>query len=70
MIELSGFVFETLREDEESCRKKGQSVGGLCVGVRVIFGWHRTFQRNGLGQPVPVDVQPVARTRGVRASER
>ena len=57
-------------DDRPACRAKGQGVGGLCVGARVFRGRHGAARRKGLGQPVRINVQPVARTRGVRASER
>ena len=57
-------------DDRSACRTKGQGVGGLCVGARVFCGRHGAVGRKGLGQPVRVDVQPVARTRGVRVSDR
>ena len=56
--------------DQSACRAKGQGVGGLCVGVRISRGRHGAVGRNGLGQPVRIDVRPVARTCGVRVSDR
>ena len=57
-------------DDQPARRAKGQGVGGLCVGARVFCGRHGAVGRKRLGQPVRVDVQPVARTRGVRVSDR
>src|SRR5216683_6331216 len=54
--------------DRPARRAKGQGVSGLCVGARVFFGRHGTARRKRLGQPLRIDVQPMARTRGVRVS--
>ena len=56
--------------DRPARRAKGQGVGGLCVGVRVLFGRHGAVGRKRLEQPVRVDIRPMARTRGVRVSNR
>ena len=49
-------------------RAKGQSVRGVCVSARVFCGRHGAAGRTRLEQPVRVDVQLVAGTRGMRAS--
>ena len=57
-------------DDRPACRAKGQGVGGLCVGVACILRPAWRCSTKGLGQPVRIDVQPLARTRRVRVSER
>jgi predicted ATPase len=59
-----------LVDPDEKARAKGKGVGGLWIGVRVFCGRNRLNRRKKLGQPVRVNVQPVARTGRVRVSER
>ena len=57
-------------DDRPAGRTKSQGVGGLCVGVRVSDGRHGGARRQRLGQPIRTHVQPVARARGMRVSDR
>jgi serine/threonine protein kinase len=57
-------------DDRAARRAKGQGVDGLCVCVRISRGRHGPARRKRLGQPLRFNVQPVARTRGVRVSDR
>ena len=57
-------------DDRPACGAKGQGVDGLCVGVRVSRDRYGAARRKRLEQPVRTNVQPVARTRGVRVSDR
>ncbi len=50
--------------------RKAKSVGGLCIRACIFLSWINAIRRKRLGQPIRVDVQLMARIRGVRAFDR
>ena len=50
--------------------RKAKASAAYASALRISCGRHGAVGRKGLEQPVRVDVRPVARTRGVRVSDR
>jgi hypothetical protein len=55
-------------DDRPACRAKGQGVAAYASARAYFSAGMALLDEQGLGQPARVDVQPVARMRGVRAS--
>ncbi len=53
-----------------ACRAKGQGVCGICFGLCISRDRYGAIGRRRLGEPVRLNLQPLARTRRVRISDR